>query len=73
VRLEEPVEGRRAGIPGPVAGRAGFRHSDARRLLQRGRIASAWPGQARQSMRRRRQRGSQRRTRAPGSTRRSNV
>ena len=41
VRLEEPVKGRRAGISGPVAGRAALSHSDARRLLQRGRAASA--------------------------------
>ena len=41
VGLEEPVEGRRTGIPGPVAGRAALSHSDARRLLQRGRAASA--------------------------------
>ena len=41
VGLEEAIEGRRAGIPGPVTRRAGLSHSDARRLLQRGRAASA--------------------------------
>jgi hypothetical protein len=41
VGLEEPVEGRRTGISGPVAGRAALSHSDARRLLQRGWASSA--------------------------------
>jgi len=41
VRLEEAIERRGAGIPGPVTGRTGLSHSDARRLLQRGRISPA--------------------------------
>jgi len=41
VRLKEPVEGRRRGIRDPLADRAALSHGDARRLLQRGRIASA--------------------------------
>jgi hypothetical protein len=41
VGLEEPVEGRRAGIPGPVAGRAGLCHGGVSGLPQRGRAVPA--------------------------------